>query len=264
MKYLILGNGWLGNLLKEYLGEDARLYGEKMTPYDFDHHIFNEYDVLINAIAKTNIDWCELNKVEALQTNALLPYILSKVVNFNDKKYVFLSSACIFESKNIDDIKYEDSIPNPACFYARTKQMAEDLIQEVNQNSLTIRLRLPISEKSHPRNTLDKLLKYDKINTNQESVTVIEDMLPVLKELIEKDEKGIFHLVNEGTISPSELADLMGHSYKEVTKEEQDERLHNEGRAKRVTAYIGSKRIPLLPNIKERAPEIIKKWKQTL
>lgn len=251
MKILVIGNGWLGNMLADYLGAD--LHAERVrTPLD----VPGGYDAWVNCAAKTDIDWCEKNRMEALFVNALLAAELAAAAKEKGVYYVFFSSACVFESKDISDIKYEDSVPNPQCYYAETKAMAEKLIRMDNPDSLILRLRLPLSEVPHPRNTIDKILKYPILNTNQESVTVVEDMMPVLRGLIEKRAEGTFHLINKGTISPAEIGEVFGHQFTSCSKGEQDERLFREGRAKRVTAYIGSRKIPLLPDIRERIRDI--------
>lgn len=259
MKVLVLGNGWLGQQIAEFLEADkyeARIY----DPSFLNEEKYAEYDVWINAIGKTNIDWCEKNKREAFAVNAALATDIAQIARDKGIRYVYLSSACVFESSSLHDEKFEDSTPNPQCFYARTKAIAEELIEEAYPQSLIVRLRLPIGEQPHPRNTLTKLLNYDKINNNQESVTIVEDFLPALKKLISGGASGIYHLVNEGTISPSSIAELLHHPHVVVTKHQQDERLAVERRAKRVTAIIGSKRIKLLPNINERLPEVIGKF----
>jgi dTDP-4-dehydrorhamnose reductase len=255
MKYLIIGNGWLGNIIKNYLGESATLVGRN---FDLTAH---DFDVLINTAAKTNIDWCEQNKWETVQSNVLLAYDLAKWCKEHGKKYVFFSSACIFESKDKYDIKDETSRPNPQCFYTETKVMAEKVIQEINPEALILRPRLPLSEVPHPRNTINKLLGYAIINNVQETVTVVEDMLPVMVQLIEESKTGVFHLVNEGTIAPSEIARLFNHQFQTATKKQQNVRLAREGKTKRVTTYATSIRIPLLPNIRSRIKDLAEKYK---
>ena len=270
MKFLIFGSkGWLGGLIKDYLLKED--YEVIVCDHDINlsDRIISEVNVVINCAASTNIDWCEKNKWHCFWNNVMGAQNLARSCRINGQKYVFISSACIFESdqcyQNYEDVEgpffVESDHPNPKCFYTETKVMAEKLIQEINSESLIIRPRLPISEIPHPRNTLNKLLQYDKINSNQESVTVIEDMLPVLLELILKNESGIFHLVNEGTISPSEMAVLLGHKFLTISKSQQDLRLVLEGRAKRVTTYVGSERISLLPNIRERIKSVVAKYK---
>ena len=260
-KVLVIGQGWLGSMLHTYL-EGSEISTNRLE--EMDKILISGYDVVINCAARTNIDWCEKNMLTSVEINAVQAARLARICKEEGKQYVFFSSACIFESKDVADVKDEDSIPNPACFYAETKVLAERLILQENPESLIIRPRLPISEVPHPRNTIDKLLSYGKINNTLESVTVIEDLLPVLKKLIEERATGVYNIVNAGYISPAEIATAFGHTFETVSKEEQDKRLKEEGRARRVTTYVTSKRIPLLTDIRERMPEIVKKYNENL
>lgn len=248
---VIYGNGWLGNLL-------AKEYDARIEDNDINIAKAAEEDIWINTAAKTPIDWCEYHKVETFYANVLGSLRLAQQAKRNGKKYVFISSACIFESEDENDVKDESSRPNPSCFYTETKVMAERLIQEVNPDALIVRIRLPIHSKPHPRNTIDKLLSYPKINDNQETITIIDDMIPALKENLDK--KGVIHLVNEGTISPAEIAEQAKHTFDIWSKEDQDKQLESEGKPHRVTTYVTSTEVPLLPNVRERVPEIIKQY----
>ncbi|MDO8482038.1 MAG: sugar nucleotide-binding protein [bacterium] len=262
MKILICGNGWIGNILKDFLG--AEMSDRRLQ--DIGAEIVSKYDVVINCAGKTNIDWCEKNKAEALAINAIDSSKLARVCQKLGKKYVFISSACIFESVHTDDWKDEYSTPNPGCFYSVSKVVAEHLVLEACPDALIIRIRLPISQWPHPRNTLTKILGYSALHTNQETVTVVEDMLPVLDGLIKADEKGVFHLVNEGTISPMEMRaslEIQG-DYKAIRKEDMDKELRKAGRAKRVSTLVLSTRIAPLPSISSRMPQIARAYKEHL
>lgn len=258
-RILILGNGWLGNILKEYLGAEMSIARLE----DLDETVISNYNVVINTAAKTNIDWCEQNKAEALTINAMDATKIAEVCANTGAKYVFISSACVFESKDESDIKTEDSAPNPGCFYAFTKYLAEQLITEVNPESLIIRIRLPISEMPNPRNTITKILKYPKLQTNQETVTIIEDMLPIFKELVDGNAKGVFHLVNDSTISPIEIGAIMRmHEFTAIKKEDMDREMVGAGRARRVTTVVHSTKIPPLPDVRYRMMQVARKYKE--
>jgi len=185
MKILIFGkNGWLGNIFYNYLIKKeidvTHCHQDINTIQSIDPGI----TVVVNFAASANIDWCEKNKNRTFWNNVLGAVNIARVCKTANVKHVFISSACVLQSKDENDIRYEDSIPAPACFYTETKLMAEKLIKEIDPDSLIIRLRLPISEVSHPRNTLNKLASYKKLIDCQESVTVVEDFIPRLFELI--------------------------------------------------------------------------------
>lgn len=254
---MIIGNGWLANRMLE-------VFPSALIVNDYTTVARNiaGYDVLINCAAKTNIDICEKDKITAFMSNVQLAGDLADLCYKTGKRYVFISSACIFESRtDIEDVKDEYSYPNPGCFYSLTKWMAEEMVLALNPFSLIVRVRLPLSEIPHPRNTINKILKYPYLNDSQETVTVVEDMLPVFKELVEdKTKQGVFHLLNAGTISPTEIGLAFNHPHQVTSKADQDIRMKYEGRARRVHTIATSTRIPLLPDIKLRLPEIVKAY----
>lgn len=255
MRILVLGNGFVGKPLAKYLGADtstARL--DSICHFDLD-----PYDVVINTAAKTSIDWCETNRVLAFDTNVIDAVRIAQIVK---GKYVFFSSGCIFKSANKKEINYEDAIPNPQCFYTYTKLMAEQLILQIRPDSLIIRPRLLISEFSNPRNTINKLLKYEKIITCQESATVLEDMIIKIKELIDYDKSGAFNIFNEGTISPSEIMTIFKHPHEKITKAQLDEL--TKGKARRVSTILGTHKTVPLPDIRKRIKDIKKNWHKSL
>lgn len=256
MKILVIGKGFIGKPLAEYLGADV--YPKRLK------HLKPEdlagYDVVINCAAKTTIDWCELNREETFETNTLLAVRVGKTIKdyCPNTKYVFFSSGCIFKSEGAGDINYEDSIPNPQCFYTYTKLMAEQLLAEVCPEALIIRPRLIISEHSHPRNTINKLLSYNQVLTTQESATVLEDMLPVVKQLIDENYAGPVNVFNPGTISPSEIMGYFHRDHIKINKFELD--MLTRGKARRVSTVLGTTVPYTMLNIHDRIMEIRNNW----
>lgn len=265
-KILVIGNGFVGLPLAAHLGADIstkRLENIKTEDVE-------DYDVVINTAAKTSIDWCEEHKVEAFKVNVVAAAGLASVIKkTNDMygksiKYVFFSSACIFKSSDTSEINTEYSTPDPQCFYTYTKLMAEQLIMEIDPTTLIIRPRLLISEKSHPRNTIDKLLKYPKVINCQESATILEDLIPKVEQLIdtmhgiEREYVGPYNIFNEGTISPSEIMEIFDAPHTRITKQELDKL--TEGKAKRVSTLLGTTRTSPLPEIRNRIKEIRSSW----
>jgi dTDP-4-dehydrorhamnose reductase len=171
--------------------------------------------------------------------------------------FIHFSSACIFDSK---EARTEDDTPNPKCFYTQTKAMADKIIQEIYPGAIIIRLRMPASETPHKRNLLNKISKYKLLHQNPNSITILEDFIPRFIKLIEDPRsEGIYHFVNSGTISMAEIGEMIGSKFEVMEKRYIDS---IQGGAQRVDSVISSNRIPLLPNIHKRLPEIIKKWRK--
>ena len=261
MNVLVLGKkGWLGGIFYDYLKKNNINVSYTNQNINLIESFNPDIDVVANFAASASIDWCEKNKNMAFENNVLGALNLAKLCSRISAKYVFISSACIFQSNNENDIQYEDAIPRPGCFYTETKLMAERLIKELLTNYLIVRLRLPVSEVPHPRNALNKLSTYSKLVNTQESATVVEDFIPRLFDLIKNNEVGDFNLINEGTISPAQIGNMIGSKFEVFTKDNLDKEMNNEGRAHRVSTVAGTK-FGYLPPIQERIVEVVNRWK---
>ena len=172
-------------------------------------------DIVINAVGKTgrpNIDWCEDHKEETVQGNILAPVNLAIECSKRDIYFVHLGSGCIYYGNNYGKGFNEKDEPNfyGPQFYAKTKILSEKILKEFP--SLVLRLRMPVDDRPHERNLVDKLLKYDKLIDTQNSMTTVPPMIDAIKQLIEKRCTGVYNLVNPGTISSAEIMTM----YKEI------------------------------------------------
>ncbi len=226
MKILVLGNGYIGSKIIKYFNAD---FLEKRIE-DMVKEDFVGYDVVINTIAKTNVDWCEENDCYEVNTNQAIR--IGKLV---DGKYVFISTACIF--------------PKPLCEYAWSKVKAEQGIEKI-ENHLIIRPRLPISNDEHQKNTLTKILNYKTLSTTKESFTIVEDMLEALEKLLLQDARGTYNVINDGSISPSEIADIFMVPH--------DKKTHQEIQSS--TGKVPRTSVVLKPDVE--MPDITKRIKQ--
>ncbi len=164
--------------------------------------------VVINTAAKTNIDWCELNRAEAFNVNSLGAQNIWEACKKNNAYMCHFSSGCIFHSNFHDQIYTETDAPNPRCYYSWTKVWAENLLGK-SEKLLVLRPRVVISSEISRRNTLAKWMVYSHFISDQNSVSIIEDMLPVVSKLVQKRISGTFNIVNQGTISPLQVAHLL-------------------------------------------------------
>lgn len=94
MRILIVGAGWLGGILAKAYGAD--ISGQRLE--DLSLADLDGYTHVINAAAKTNIDWCERHKVETFASNVTGAIHVARLCQQAGVRHVFISSACIFES----------------------------------------------------------------------------------------------------------------------------------------------------------------------
>jgi len=275
MKYLIFGkNGWLAQKFNKFF-EDGGISGVDITDLGAIRKELDEKkpEIVINAAGITgrpNIDWCEEHKLETIAGNVIGPLNILQVCSERGIYWVHLGSGCIFQGDNNGKGWKETDEANPPSFYSWTKYWTDSILK--NFPILIVRLRLPIDIEPSFRNLIDKLIKYPEVIDSENSVTVIPDLLEAAKKLIDKKLTGIYHVVNPGTIKPSEIMKLYqkiidpNHQFKIIS----DKTLYKKGLAKAVrsncilnTDKLKKEGIVLKP-IQKRIVEVIKEYKTNL
>jgi len=212
---LILGKGFIGSRLREAL--DCRISGKIITDLAGAEKEILKYKpkVIINCIGATgkrNVDDCELAKDDVLFANTYLPIILAEAALRNNIKLVHISSGCIYhynyaEDKPIVEEKEPDYFD---LYYSRTKIYAERALEALSKkyNILICRIRIPLDDRPHPRNIINKLIKYKHVVNLPNSLSYIPDFLAALKHLLKIDARGIYNIVNKGGLRYPELLDV--------------------------------------------------------
>ena len=84
----------------------------------------------------------------------------------------------------------------------------EELLKEYD-NVCTLRVRMPISsDLNNPRNFITKIAKYDKVVNIPNSMTVLDELLPISIEMAKRNCKGIWNFTNPGVISHNEILEM--------------------------------------------------------
>ena len=80
------------------------------------------FDAVINSIGLLN-QFAEQNKAMAVLLNGYLPHYLTEITKYARTKVIHMSTDCVFAGN--DGPYYEDTLPNGATFYDRSKAMGE-------------------------------------------------------------------------------------------------------------------------------------------
>jgi UDP-glucose 4,6-dehydratase len=84
----------------------------------------------------------------------------------------------------------------------------EELLKEYD-NVCILRVRMPISsDLSNPRNFITKISRYNKVVNIPNSMTVLDELLPISIEMAKRNLKGIWNFTNPGVISHNEILEL--------------------------------------------------------
>ncbi|KAK4577906.1 hypothetical protein RGQ29_028155 [Quercus rubra] len=223
LKFLIYGRtGYLGGLLgqlcekqgipfvygKGRLEERSQLLQEIHTVKPT--HVFNA----AGLTGRPNADWCESHKVETIRTNVVGTLNLADVCREHGLLMINYGSGCIFEFDAEHPMgsgigfKEEEKPNYTGSFYSKSKAVAEDLLNEYD-NVCTLRARMPISSNlSHPRNFVRKITQYEKVVDIPNSMTVLDELLPMSIELAKRNRRGIWNFTNPGVVSHNEVLEL--------------------------------------------------------
>ncbi|PJA45384.1 hypothetical protein CO174_03615 [Candidatus Uhrbacteria bacterium CG_4_9_14_3_um_filter_50_9] len=214
MKILIFGKGYMGQRCAENWGEEAVisevLVETKKDALDEINRV--KPDVVFNAAGvkgKPNVDWCEDHQLETIRGNTVMPIVLADACAEAGIYMLHMGSGCIFygESPHEDNAWREDDFGNPRPVYSRTK-WAADLVLSTLPHVGIARIRMPIDWMPAPGNLINKLASYPKIIDVENSVTILDDMIDVFHQLLDKRATGIFHVTNPGTMKHRDLIAL--------------------------------------------------------
>jgi dTDP-4-dehydrorhamnose reductase len=226
MKTLVLGQGWVGTRLVRDVPSAYSVSCIDIADRDLINQLIDHErpGVVINAVGKTgrpNVDWCETHREETYRSNVIGALNVANACAVQGAHLIHLGSGCIFNGcspnttavgtmRNYEMVDHgwrEIDYANPESFYARTKYAA-DLVLSQLSNVAIVRLRMPIDGTPHPRNLITKLAGYGQVIDVENSITVVDDLVAVIRQLIEKRAAGIFHAVNPGIVRHRDIVSL--------------------------------------------------------
>lgn len=273
MKYLIFGNGYLGNKFAKTLPESiidpanindavaVRAAIEKYRP-----------QAVINCAARTgvpNIDWCEDHKFETFDSNLRGPLNLLAVCQELGQYWVQMGSGCIYQGDNGGRGWSEDDKPNfDGSYYSKLKGWMNEILRDFPV--LQLRLRMPLDSEPGPRNFITKITNYKKVINEPNSITVIDDLVAAARQLIDQRATGIYNVVNPGVIDHKEILAAYkeivdpAHTYESISLAE----LAKLAKAPRSNCVLSTQKLTaagvVLPDIHDRVREVLKEYKRQL
>jgi len=223
MSFLIFGKtGWLGSKLGNILKEQNKTVHFATSRLENREEVAKELDSIkpefvLNAAGLTgrpNVDWCESNKIETMRVNVIGTLNLADLCQTRKIQLTIFATGCIYEY----DEKHamgsgigflETDKPNFAqSFYSETKGYVDQMLKHYS-NVLTLRVRMPLSDEyEHPRSFITKITHYKRVVNVPNSMTVLDEMLPLAIDMTEKKQTGVFNFTNPGVISHNEILTL--------------------------------------------------------
>jgi dTDP-4-dehydrorhamnose reductase len=253
MAIVIFGAGFLGTRFAEEI-PDAVLSRADITDRDAVIHELRAHGAhaAINCAGKTgkpNVDWCDAHPLETQRANVVGPLVLAEGCAEVNAYLLHLGSGCIFYGPSPSPGGWrEDDFANPTSFYSRTKYAA-DLTLSRLPNVGIARLRMPIDARPGARNLITKLASYKQVIDVENSVTVVGDLVGVVRALVAKRATGVFHATNPGTMRHRDLLRM----YREMVDPSHEYTLIGEGElvARGLAAHARSNCVLASPRLAE-------------
>ena len=128
------------------------------------------------------------------------------------------------------------------------------------------RIRMPISSQPNSRNFITKIVNYQKICSVPNSMTVLDDMIPILVDLCKRKFIGTINLTNPGLISHNEVLEMYQKqvdpqfTWQNFSYEEQRAILAAGRSNNLLDTTLLESMYPDVPNIKESMKNVLNKY----
>lgn len=233
MKFLVFGiNGWIGGMFKtildnkniEYVSADCRAENVEQVN---DLILRTSPTHIISFIGRTNgvhngktfttIDYLEQKGrvFENVRDNLFSPIVLAILSKKHNIHFTYLGTGCIFsyDTEHTQENGFtEDDKPNFFGSSYSTVKGFTDQLMHMFDNVLNLRIRMPISGDVNPRNFITKITTYEKICSIPNSMTVLDELLPLALDMMIQQKTGTINLTNPGVISHNEILEM----YREI------------------------------------------------
>lgn len=222
MRVLVLGDtGQMGTIFKNEIIGNIDIFviskhNIKLTDYFAMKKKIKKIkpEVIINFLAFTDVDGCEIKQQKAKNTNTIFPMLISKISRHLGCVLIHFSTDYVFSGDD-QEYKNEFKITNPKSIYGLTKRNGEALISKSGCFHLILRTSWIYSDiRKNFFNTIKNLLdKDDKIisvvSDQWGAPTLAYDLAKALKIILEiirrkknkrflKNISGIYHVSNSG------------------------------------------------------------------
>ena len=241
MKILVYGHaGWIGTQFIELLQKEKEIDALEFvlgnSRIDNTPSLFEELDKVspshvisfigrthgtIGTTKYTTIDYLEQpgKLVENVKDNLFSPISLALACKERNIHYTYIGTGCIFSYKNMEAATkndgvlekgfQENDIPNFfGSGYSIVKGFTDRLMHQLSENVLNLRIRMPIVATECPRNFITKIVNYSKVCSVPNSMSVLDELLPIVIRMIKARIVGTINLTNPGVISHNEILEM--------------------------------------------------------
>ena len=285
MKVLVYGHaGWIGSQFVELLKKNNITHVLGTVRVDDTSSLLQELDTIlpshvVSFIGRTHgkigekvyptIDYLENpgKLVENVRDNLFSPISLALACKERGIHCTYLGTGCIFNYT--DEHKFnEDDLPNFfGSSYSIVKGFTDRLMHQLC--ALNLRIRMPIVAEENSRNFITKILSYSNVCSVPNSMSVLDELLPIVLKMMESGITGTVNLTNPGVITHNEILEMYqkhidpSFTWTNFSIEEQRKILMCDRSNNWLDTSVLEKFAPEVRHIKDAVEDTIKKYKNT-
>lgn len=220
--FLVYGRtGWIGGKIGKLLDERghkwcygrARLEDRRAVREDIKRSGCTHVLCAAGLTGRPNVDWCEDHKIETIRANVIGILTMCDVAHEAGVHVTNFATGCIYTYDDEHSIGgkpfTEEDDPNfGGSFYSETKSYMELMLRNY-PNVMQLRVRMPIDgDLQNPRNFITKIANYAKVVDIPNSMTVLDEFVPMAIDGAIRGLTGAFNWTNPGAISHNEVLQL--------------------------------------------------------
>jgi len=297
MKILVYGHrGWIGTMFTNYLktlqestdfvewvGANAHTddsYKEEILSIMPTHVVsfIGRTHGTADGIKYNTIDYLERpDKLEEnIRDNLYSPLVLALICKEYGIHYTYIGTGCIYAyatntTNTTKEVFTEEDEPNfSGSAYSTVKSYTDRIFNKFLSTSvLNLRIRMPISSIPNTRNFLDKILSYKKICSIKNSMTVLDDFIPIFFDMMSRKLTGTFNCTNPDAIEHNEILNMLKEiiyvePWENFTIEEQNKILLGKRSNNTLDTSKLTELYPSIPNIHDSMKTIVQKYSLSL
>lgn len=248
LKFLVFGHkGWIGSQVMQHIKDLGHEAIGATTRADNEVDVAKEIDAVkpdrvVSLIGRTRgegfltIDYLEQKGklVENMRDNLYGPMCLALLCKERGIHFTYMGTGCIFAYDDEHPMKEggqgftEESLPNFFGSSYSTCKGFTDRLMHFMDNVLNVRIRMPITPDHSPYNFITKIVKYQKICSLPNSMTILPQLMPVMISMAADKKTGTVNMTNPGVIAHNEVLSLYKKHvdpdffWENFTQEEQD------------------------------------------
>lgn len=237
--------GLVGSRVVELLSDEFEFAdlslenGVDITNFDQVMENFNNSnaEVVLHMAAKTDVDACEDDKIYGEEGGAWVVNVIGtqnivEAAKKCGKRVIYISTDFVFDGSK--EYYSEGDSPNPINWYGYTKYEGERIVGNSSINYCIVRLAYPYrsffpQKLDFVRRIMEKIKKGEKVYALTDHIftpTFIDDIARVLRILLKKDTRDVFHAVGTSSLTPYKAIEIIMDVFKlkgqieKITREE--------------------------------------------